>query len=280
MSRSKLVQIDMRQFQSKARKWLKQMGKSEKEFVSEQGGLYARDLAKVTPPHGAGQIELGKKTVGSKHDEAAGERAILQDMAIVFNIREQGYLEFLIDVAGRRTNIRQTLRTKTGKTYLVDVDVVNPYSVAQAYDWIEGKRRRDGRVSGLQGGKKAKEKTIGRWVSRDVMWITPYIWNAVAERKKENVGIAKSGLLKASLRINPSPAKPKWVARHLNKVSGNGRVAKNRLGYRAHIRASAGGYQHTRKQFIFVANYRRNAAVRRLKHLAKPPARRAGFKVR
>lgn len=252
------MHIDSSLFQAKARKLLKAVGKSEKDFVKEQGQQYALDMAKATPPHAGGRIKLG--SLGTKADQRQGQSAILQDMGKVFKIREKGYLQFIERRAGTRNNIHLQLRNKSGQQYRVQVDEINYSHPRRAIRHLKSARGFNGRVP---GGPPAI------WTGTGVMWITREIYETVYHDAAADVGYAKAGLVKAAQRLGWRGRAAKWIKRHLPRVSAYASLSKDRSGWRASFRSTAPGYQHTRKQATFLARLRRGKALRSLEALQR-----------
>lgn len=275
------ARIDSSVYQQRMRKLLKELGITEEEFIREQGALFAMDAGKATPPHAGGELKISKRTLGSKLDFEAGRNAILSDLNIAFKVRDREYLYSIIEITGKRRNIRQTLRSKrTGRAYVVDVDYVNPDSAAEAIAWYQTRRRADGRVKGRQGGKKANDTRIGRWQARDVMWVTKDIFDAVYQHQIRNVGLAKATAGKAALQINPRTKLPLIVRKLLNKATGRGHLVKTADGPEARIDMSAGGFEHTQRQLGWIARHRLKQMELRFLRLIKPLIKESGFRVR
>lgn len=264
--------VDSSLFTKKSFALLKQIEKSEDEFLDEQAALLFRDASKFTPPFGGGTLPaMNRRTYGTAKDKKAGENAIRSDLSIVFRRREKGYLQFVEDVSGTRRNIRQTLRNKSGRVYLVDVDVINYDSYTAAEDWHRQMKRKDGRVKGhMKGGKDSK---IGRWQARDRMWITPQIYNKLFKSLKSRVGRGKALFAWAAQEMGGKQA-PKWISRHY--WGYRARVTKG-PGFRA-ARASAGQLTHTVRFLPRIERHRAEAAEKRLLWLTKDAIKKSGFK--
>lgn len=273
------MSVDDHLHREKIKRLLKLTGKTEKEFVKEQGALLAQMLAKVTPPYAGGQLAFIKGAkYGSAKDKKQGEAAILSDMNIIFKQREQGYLEFLIQTTGTRRNIRQNLRTKSGQSYLVDVDFVNPDSLSEAIRFYKSMRRADGRVKGKQGGKQAHDTRIGRWQSRNVMWITPALFKKVYETIKGNVGIAKAAHAKIANRLGAKAKAPAWINRHFSQVSARVMVSQGSKGATVSFTASAAGLQHTIPKIRRATQIRSGLALKALERQHRADIKKSGFK--
>ena len=270
--------VDSTLFKAKAKKLVKQLKIDEPTFVREQAALLARLLSKITPPFLDGKFPKmsgkGYQGGGVKDVEAAGNRAIKKDLGRIFRIRERGYLEFLHDTTGKLKNIRQNLRTKKGVSYLVDIDEINYDSVPRAIKFHQSKRLSNGRTPRYKG-----DKGIGRWRSRDVMWVTAEIWNAVFNAKAENVGMSKAAFASAAVQLGIKQKPPKYISRH---ILGSGtRVIESKNPSKVIIKAGAPGLAHvTKTKQKKVEKFRAVAMVKRLEQLIRADAKKAGFKTR
>ncbi len=269
--------VDASLFKFKAKKLVKQLKLDEPKFVREQGASLARLLAKVTPPFLDGKFPKmsgkGYQGGGVKNVEAAGNRAIKKDLGRIFRIRDREYLEFLHRTTGKLTNVRQNLKTKKGVSYLVDVDEINYDSVSRAIRFHQSKRLSNGRTPLYKG-----DKGIGRWKSRDVMWITAEIWNAVFEAKARNVGMSKAAFASAAVQLGIKQKPPKYISRH---ILGSGtRVTELKNPSKVTIKARAPGLAHVVKNLKKVERFHTVGIVKRLEALIRADAKKAGFKTR
>ena len=278
--KSKSLIVDDSTFQKRARRLAKLLQVDERQFVREQGGLLARDVAKYTPPY-ATFPSKGKSTIGSKKDFDEGRGSIVKDMLLNFRITDQSYIDHIYDITGTTKNIRRTLRNKKGKQYLVDVDRLNLGSVSEAVQWHNSRRRKsDGRAMhrGKAGGNDPK---IGRWKNRDIMWVNQDIFNKAKKQLIKNVGISKAGPAKAALQLGAKGSIPLPVKKQLGRVKASGRMAQTSKGPYAMIRASGSrspGLAHVQHLMPMIMRDRLIKAVKRLRYMKRQTVKRTGFK--
>ena len=235
-----------------------------------------RTIAKATPPFAGGKFPRLDKAgydSGVKASIQSGQRAIKHDMGVIYRQRSKEYLQFIHDTTGKKENIRRTLRKKDGTPYLVDVDVINYSSVSEAIKWHWRKRLSNGRVKNYRSGNK--DSTIGRWTSRDVMWVTPEIWDAVFQKLSANVGLSKAAFAKAAMRLGIKQKAPKYIQRHFPSANVSLRVSKNPST--VVINGSAPGLDVPAKKLRKVETIRMRAMVGRLERLVRMNAKKAGF---
>jgi hypothetical protein len=269
--------VDATLFKVKAKKLVKQLKLDEPTVVREQAALMSKLLSKVTPPFLGGKFPKmsgsGYQGGGVKDVEAAGNRAIKKDLGTIFRIKGREYLEFLHDVTGRLKNVRRNLRTKKGVSYVVDVDEINYDSVSRAVRFHQSKRLKNGRTPKYKG-----DVGIGRWKSRDVMWVTAEIWNAVFEAKAKNVGMSKAAFASAAVQLGVKQKPPSYIKRHIAGIGTTVSELKNPS--RVTIRASAPGLSHTMRSLAKVERFRMEAMVKRMEKIIRANAKKAGFKTR
>lgn len=162
--------------------------------LPEQAKLLTERCMRMTPP----------KT------QEQGENRTAKDITSIIKGRDPEYLDFLVQLTGKTTNVRQALRTKAGVPYVVDVDVIDQ-SGNQIAAWHEKHRdKRRGRV--WRGSSKNQDDKIGRWRARDTLWVPGHVLKSYLAKMKAHVGTAKAGWLKAYLALGGTRA-PDWVRR-------------------------------------------------------------------
>ena len=174
--------------------------------LPKQAQLLTERCMELTPPFAG---KNGTKLEGVKAREV-GERAVARDISSVIKGRDKGFLEFLVDLQGSRTIVNQELKTKTGRTYVVDVDRID-LDGSEIVPWHKRHRDKRGRV--LRATSKSNDKTIGRWRSRDTLWTPAENFKAYIKRVQGRVGSAKAGWLLAYIGLGGKRA-PDWILRH------------------------------------------------------------------
>ena len=277
---SKDFTVDDTLFRAKAKQLVKKLKIDEHEFVKDQSAQLARTICKATPPFKGGVFprltKPGYQEGSVKDAVAAGERAIKHDLGVIFRQRSEGYLKHVHDVTGKKRNIRQVLRNKAGKTYLIDVDIINYNSFTDAIKWHWQKRLSNGRVKNYRKGNK--DSQIGRWQSRDVMWITPEIWQKVFKQLSANVGLSKAAFGKAAMKLGIKQKPPKYIKRHFSKVDTSVIIQRNPSVVTIH--GSAPGLEIAERKLNKIKEIRSKAMVKRLEYLLRANAKKAGFKTK
>lgn len=177
--------------------------------LPKQAQLLAVECMQFTPPF-KGSIKGQNK--GARD---MGENAVARDITRVVVGRDQDYLETIVKLNGGPNVIRQTLRTKAGVPYVIDIDRIDLVG-SEIPDWHKARRdKARGRV--LRATSKSNEKTIGRWVADNVLWAPAGEVKRYIAKKKANVGFAKAGWLRGIYawdRTDVGQDPPEWVQRH------------------------------------------------------------------
>lgn len=270
---TKNFKVDSTLLKAKAKKLVKQLKIDEPKFVREQAGFLAQTLCKVVPPF-KGKPKFKGRGYGGKL--AAGKKAIIADLNIMFRVREKGYLQFLHNVTGTKRNIRQALRTKSGRPYVVDVDYINYNSVDEALDFHERQQQpSSGRAK--HSGRGGNDTKIGRWRARDRMWVTKRIWNKVRLTLWRRVGIAKASLAKVAVNLG-RPKPPRWISKHFGYVYAPISRTKTPTTYSFTVHEK--GLEPASRRLKEVERFRLVGMVKRLEKLVRDDAKKAGFKTR
>lgn len=261
MANKGVVRVSDGVFQSKIRKLARIAKVEEFGFVQEQGGLYARDLAKATPPFakgkgGKGQINLKRQALGSKKDQEQGQFALLGDLEQIFSVQEPEVIEWAAKQFKSGPTYRGRRRTSRGVAY--DLGAVERFHRAN--------QNARGRTRSLKHAQR--------------MWVSRVLIRKYYESKVKNVGKAKAALAKASIQFGSKAPVPAWVSKHVSSATGSGRMVQTAKGPSAQIRASAAGLQHIDGKIPFIQNFRLVAMEKRLLFITKANAKKAGFKVR
>lgn len=273
--------VDDTLFRAQAKKLVKRLKKDETIFIRQQAALYARLMAKVTPPHTGGAFPkmsgVGYQQGGANATISQGRAAIVADMGTMFVIKSEGYLKSLHDITGKLRNIRRTLTNGKGVRYVVDVDEINYNSVGRALKWHQDHRRpSSGRAVNKDQG--SNDPRIGRWTARDKMWVSPRIWNAVMLAKFENIGMSKAAWASAAVKLGIKKGPPVYIR---NLMAGSGtRVTVQKNPSVVTITASSPGMPHSIRAEPRVRKFRTIAMVKGLEKLVKFNAKKAGFKTR
>ena len=255
-NKSKTVKIDDGVFQSKMRKMAKRAKIDEYEFIKEQGALYARDIAKATPPMVGGKINLKKASIGSVADRKQGEWAMWNDLRQIFVIQEPQVIQWAFATFGRGKIYKG--RTQTGAGIALSINEIRRFHLLNM--------RNNGRTRSLK--------------YEDRLWVSEKILAKYFKEEKKNVGSAKASIAKAMVGINPKQKVPGWISRNMGKASSSGHMVRASKGPRAVIRASAAGLQHVFSKLNFLQRFRLVAMEKRMKAMVRANAKKSGFRVR
>lgn len=258
--------LDDAVFKKKMRDLARRHGVDEKEFVREQGGFLARDLARFTPPY-ASFPRGGGSSIGTGKDKVAGEKAIRDDLRAIFHAKDQGFIDFCAKRFGVG-QVNQPMRGKGGKEYRIEYRMICR-SIGDMKAWHSSQQNSRGRV-------KWKRSSI------ETAWVSHELFNQYHADQRAKVGIAKAELAFAAVQLNPKIKVPAWVRRHFGRVSGRGIMDPRKGSPTARIHAKASGLQHVLRTDILrrVEAGRLKAMETRLKKMFGDNARKSGFKTR
>jgi hypothetical protein len=247
--------IDDSTFQKKARALARKLKIDEYDFVKEQTGLLARDVAKYTPPFASFPTK-GGKSVGTSKDAKQGKMAVLQSIAQIVTVKETGVLRWA----------KKTFKGKPiyrGKVMIAQGIIESESELAQ---WHRRNRRRNGRTLPLKGDQK--------------YWVSKRLFNRYVKAEQKKVGIAKATFAKAALQLGAKGKTLGFISQHFGRASGAGRMARTGKGPYGLIRGSSPGLWHVFKRIPTIERDRLIKAVKRLEFIGKQAAKKSGFKVR
>jgi len=248
------IVIDDSTFQKKARALARRLKVDEYDFVKEQTGLIARDVALFTPPY-ASFPRFTRKDTGNPKDIAAGRIAVQRDVQQICTVKRVG-------------TIRWAQKTFKGKPIYrggrqVALGVID--SVAELAPWHRRNQDSRGRTKPLMG--------------EDRYWVASTIFNRYMREKKTNVGIAKSAFVKASLQLGAKGKVNPGIMKHVGKTQGQGRMARTAKGAYGLISGKAKGLSHVFRLLPMLERNRLIKAVKRLEFIGRQASKKAGFKV-
>lgn len=185
---------------------LVQMGLVDPELgtIPKQAQLATELCMRLTPPF-SGENAAGDNLTAKK----MGENAVARDINSIVKGRDVEYLNFLVDLTGKTTQVQRTLRTKAGVPYVIDVDYIDQTG-AGIREFHHSKR--DGRGRVLIATSKSNDNQIGRWRARNRLWAPAPEVKRYIKRKQAYVGWAKAGWLRAYHGLGGTRA-PDWVKR-------------------------------------------------------------------
>ena len=260
------IEFDDTLFRAQSRSLLRQLDIEEEPFIKGEAGLFAQTLAKVTPPFTGTPRMAGAGYGTQKQNRQAGENAILGDMRNIFEVRSEGYLQFIERTAGRSSNISLHLRRKDGTPYSIQADEINHNSVRRALNFHESKQNTRGRTP------KNNASADDRLTMSGLMWITQGIWNQVYATLKSRVGWSKAQLAEAAVALG-RPRPGKWVSRHMRMAQ----VTTTSNPAVVTFRANGPGLDVPARLKGSVERFRITGMRMKLERMIKREARQAGF---
>ena len=254
------IYIDDSEFQRKARKLARKYGVDEYDFVKEQTGLLARDVAKMTPPWASFPSLWKGTSIGTAKDIKQGKFAVLKDLKQICFVVPQ-------DVADR---VHQQSkggpiwrRDGSGSNRVVSPGVITNMGALRS--WHHENENARGRT------KKVKVPNLP--------WVGDKLFNSYVKAEQANVGVAKAAFWLASVALGAKGAAPAAVKKIAYKSSGGGSMHKTIKGPYGLINGSAKGLHHAKRFLPQLRSNRLKKAVKRLEYIGRAAAKQAGFKV-
>ncbi len=252
--RGKGIVIDDSTFQKRARALARKLKIDEYDFVKEQTGLLARDVAKFTPPYASFPRKSGN-TVGGAKDIKAGKMAVQRDVQQICTVKRVGTIRW-----AQKTFQGKPIYRGGKKSALGVIDTVGGLAA-----WHDRNRDSRGHTKPLMG--------------EDRYWVASTVFNKYMKMQKSNVGIAKSAFVKASRQLGAKGKVHNSIMAHVGKVSGSGRMSKTGKGAYGLISGRAKGLSHVFRLLPMLERDRLIKAVKRLEFIGKQASKKAGFKV-
>ena len=240
------IEVDDSIFKKDVAKFLTAIGKEEKTFIREQSGMVARDLAKYTPPYD-GFPSSDSMSIGKPADIKLGKAAIAGNLAsICMRVKRKPVINKAIKNFGRNAPVYK------GKQRIAFGVIDNVEDLAK---WHYKNRNGQGRVRRVP------------YIDRPMVWTS--IFNRYVKRRQKDVGIAKAGFYKASLKFGAKGTAPPNVKKNLGKSAGLGILKQTKDGWVGHISGTSKGGANTLRHLPMIERDRGIKALARLKKLAK-----------
>lgn len=246
--------IDYSAFEKRAKALARKLGKDEKEFIRQQTGILAREVAKFTPPFASFPSHKGN-TIGKKADETQGKWAVYMDIKWICTIKPADV------IAKAKQSWGSSPIIYGGKT--IAKGVIDNTGSLKA--WHNANQGLNNRTKPLKGPMR--------------YWVSDVVFAAYVKEEQKKVGIAKAAFAKASVALGAKGAVPAWVKKNMGTVSGSGVLIKESKGTKGLIAGKAGGLFHTNKQIPSLMKNRLIKAVKRGEFLMKKAAKDSNFKV-
>jgi len=250
------VEVDDSVFKKDTAKFLKAIGKEEKDFIREQSGMVARDLAKYTPPFVKGTWpDFNKDTIGTSADIKAGKNAVAGGIAsICMRPSSKKTINQKIKAFGRNGPVYSSRKGKARIAYGV---IDNMKDLA---NWHYKNRTSQGRTLKVAS------------IDRPMVWKS--VFNKYIKRRQEDVGIAKAGFYKASLRFGAKAKAPPNIKKNVGKAAGLGILKQTKDGWVGHVSGTSKGAEYTVNKLPMIERNRGEKAIKRLERLAKDRAKK------
>jgi len=247
--------IDYSVFEKRAKALAKRLGKDEREFVRQQTGILAREVAKFTPPFASFPTFRGTG-IGTKADEKQGRWAIYMDVKWICTVKPADEIAKAKIKWGNSPII-------LGNGKRISLGVID--DIGSLAKWHSMNQGLNNRTKALKGP--------------DRFMVSDTIFAQYVKEEQKKVGIAKAAFAKASLALGAKGTIPAWVKNDMARTSGSGNLIKESKGTKGTITGRAGGLFHTTRHVPKLAKNRLYKAVKRGEILMREAAKDSNFKV-
>jgi len=247
--------IDYSVFEKRAKALAKKLGKDEREFVKQQTGILAREVAKFTPPFASFPTFRGTG-IGTKKDGDQGKWAVMMDIKWICTIKPADEIAKAKIKWGNSPVI-------IGRGKRISLGVID--DIGSLANWHSSNQGANNRTKPLKGP--------------DRYWVSLPIFESYVKAEQKKVGIAKAAFAKASLALGAKGSIPAWVKKNMAGTTGSGQLVKGGKGTKGIISGRAGGLFHTTKHVPKLAKNRLIKAVKRGELLMRKAAKDSKFKV-
>jgi len=247
------IEVDDSVFKKDTATFLAKIGKEEKTFIREQSGMVGRDLAKYTPPFVKGTWpDFNKDSIGTAADIKAGKNAVAGGIAsICMRPSSKKTINQKIKAFGRNAPVYK------GKQRIAFGVIDNMKDLA---NWHYKNRTSQGRTLKVAA------------IDRPMVWKS--IFNKYIKRRQEDVGIAKAGFYKASLKFGAKAKAPPNIKKNAGKAAGLGILKQTKEGWVGNISGTSKGAEYTVNKLPMIERNRGKKAAKRLEILAKKRAKK------
>ena len=248
------IDIDDSVFQQKARLLARKLGKDEKEFIKQQTGILAREVARMTPPFASFPKLSNSASVGSAKDIKAGKGAIVIDLLRICSTRKGPTVKWAKKTFGNSPVIFES--QAAGGALINEAELKAWHKINQ------GPNNRTKRLP-----------TTSKY------WVTSVVLNRYIKKQQLKVGTAKAAFYKAAMALGAKVTAPAGVINNISNPVGTGTVKKGSSGSKGTIKGRAGGLFHTNKFLPMLRKNRLIKAVKRGEFLMRKAAKDSNFKV-
>ena len=236
------VEVDDTLFKKNAKKFLLEIGIEEKDFIKEQSGLLARDLARFTPPYASFPVNKGT-SIGKPADIRAGKFAVFYDIIGICHPRKRSAINWAKKNFGNGYIYANNV--KIGKGVIENIGDLS--------NWHHQNRNRRGRTKRIPDSEQP--------------FVLKTVFNKYYKRRQKDVGIAKASFYKASLAFDAKGSAPPNVKKNLGKSAGLGIMRKTDKGWVGNISGTSKGAADTLRHLPQIQFDREKRAMARLKYI-------------
>ena len=254
MARSKDIDIDDSVFQKRAKELARKLGKDEKEFIKQQTGILAREVARMTPPFASFPKLSNSASVGSAKDIKAGKGAIVVDLLRICSTRKGPTVKWAKKTFGNGPVI---FESQAAGGVLINE--------AELKAWHKINQRPNNRTKRLPTTSK--------------YWVTSVVLNRYIKKEQLKVGRAKAAFYQLATKLGAKATAPANVKNNVSRVPGLGIVRTTQGKTEGTIWSREGGLFHTNKFLPMLRKNRLIKAVKRGEFLMRKAAKDSDFKV-
>ena len=253
---SKDVIIDDDVFQQRIAALARNLGEDEFEFVKNQTGILAREVARMTPPYAVFPTLTNSSSVGTSKDIQKGKWAVYVDIAQICTVKEKGEI-----TKAKKSWGAGVIRYGNGQ--VISLGIID--NETDLHKWHTANQGLNNRTKPLSGPNR--------------YWVSAPVFKAYVKTQQANVGTAKSAFYKAALQLGATVTAPAAVKNNMFNSDGGGTMKKRVGGSLGKIHGRAGGLYHTTKHMSKLRKNRLIKAVKRGEYLLKQAAKDANFNV-
>jgi len=248
------IDIDDSVFQQRVAALARKLGKDEFEFIKNQTGILAREVARMTPPYAVYPTLTNSASVGSAKDIAAGKGAVAKDLYKICSTRKSPVIRWAMSTFGLGPVVFETQVAAGVITNIKDLS-----------NW-------HGKNQGLNNRTK--------WLPvASRYWVSEILFNKYRIQEQKKVGTAKSAFYKAAIQLGAKVTAPAAVKNNIFNSGGGGAMKRGAGGSSGIITGKAGGLFHTNKFLPMLRKNRLIKAVKRGEFLMRKAAKDSKFKV-
>ena len=253
---NKDVIIDDAVFQQRIAALARNLGEDEFEFVKNQTGILAREVARMTPPYAVFPTLTNSSSVGTSKDMQAGKWAIYVDIAQICTVKEKGEITKAKKSWGNSPIIY-------GDGKMIAMGIID--NATDLHKWHTANQGFNNRTRPLSGPNR--------------YWVSAPVFKAYVKTQQANVGTAKAAFYKAALALGATVTAPAAVKNNLMNSIGTGKLTKQSGGTTGIILGRAGGLFHTNKHLPMLRKNRLIKALKRGEYLMRQAAKDSSFNV-